>query len=90
METVGIRELKANLSRHLKKVRSGRRLTVTERGHAIATIGPVETRADLDWLHELVAEGRAHWGGGKPSGSRNPPVVAAGKTVSAAVLEDRR
>jgi prevent-host-death family protein len=90
METVGIRELKANLSRHLKKVRSGRRLTVTERGNAIATIGPVETRADLDWLHELVAEGRARWGGGKPAGSRNRPVVAADKTVSAAVLEDRR
>jgi prevent-host-death family protein len=90
METVGIRELKANLSRHLRKVRSGARLTVTERGNAIATIGPVETRADIDWLHELVAEGRAHWGGGKPSGSRKPPVVAANKTVAAAVLEDRR
>ncbi len=90
METVGIRELKSNLSRHLKKVRSGRRLTVTERGRAIATISPVETRADLDWLHELIADGRAHWGGGKPSGSRKPPVIAADKTVSAAVLEDRR
>ena len=90
MEMVGIRELKANLSRHLKKVRSGRRLTVTERGRAIATISPVEARADLDWLHELVVEGRAHWGGGKPSGSRKGPVLPVDKTVSAAVLEDRR
>lgn len=90
METVGIRELKANLSRHLKKVRSGVRLTVTERGRSIATIGPVETPIDLGWLHELIAEGRARWGGGKPSGGRKRPVIAADKTVSAAVLEDRR
>ena len=90
METVGIRDLKANLSRHLKKVRSGGRLTVTERGRSIAIISPIEARAEVDWLHKLVAEGRAHWGGGKPSGSRKRPAIAAGKTVSAAVLEDRR
>ncbi len=42
MDTVGIRELKAHLSRHLKRVRSATRLMVTERGRSIATISPVE------------------------------------------------
>ena len=69
MDTVGIRDLKAHLSRYLKRVRSGARLTVTERGRSIATISPVTTRADLAWADRLVAEGRAHWSGGKPAGT---------------------
>ncbi|MBI2833974.1 MAG: type II toxin-antitoxin system Phd/YefM family antitoxin [Acidobacteria bacterium] len=90
METVGIRELKAHLSRHLKRVRSGARLVVTERGHCIATINPIKTPADVGWAHQMVAEGRARWGGGKPVGCSRPVPVAPGRTVSAAVLEDRR
>lgn len=89
METVGIRELKTHLSRHLKRVRSGVRLLVTERGRSIATINPVEVSADVDWAHQLVAEGRAHWNGGKPTGVKRPATIA-GKTASSIVLEDRR
>ncbi len=90
METVGIRELKTHLSRHLKRVRSGARLLITERGRSIATITPVEAPADVGWAHQLVAEGRAHWDGGKPTGCRRPVSIAPDRTVSAAVLEDRR
>jgi len=89
METVGIRELKTHLSRHLKRVRSGTRLLVTERGRSIATINPVEPPLDVDWAHQLVAEGRANWNGGKPTGARRPATVR-GKTASSIVLEDRR
>ena len=89
METVGIRELKAHLSQHLKRVRSGARLMVTERGRSIATISPVDTPADVVWAHRLVAAGRAHWSGGKPVGSLRPVRVAGGRPVSDAVLEDR-
>jgi prevent-host-death family protein len=89
METIGIRELKTHLSRHLKRVRSGARLLVTDRGRAIATITPMEAPPDLDWAHQLVAEGAARWNGAKPSGDRrSPPVV--GKTAASIVLEDRR
>ncbi len=89
MDTVGIRELKTHLSRHLKRVRSGARLLVTERGRSIATINPVDAPADVDWAHQLVAEGHAHWNGGKPTGSRRPANIT-GKTASSIVLEDRR
>lgn len=89
METVGIRDLKAHLSRHLKRVRSGTRLMVTERGRSIATINPVDTPADVAWADRLVTEGRAHWSGGKPAGSSRPGRPTAGRTVSDAVLEDR-
>lgn len=89
MNTIGIRELKTHLSKHLKRVRSGAHITVTERGRSIATISPVETPVDLAWAQRLVAEGRAHWSGGKPAGSARPVPVTAVRTVSSAVLEDR-
>jgi prevent-host-death family protein len=89
MERVGVRELKASLSRHLRRVRAGAHLVVTEHGRAIATISPVEQRADIAWAHRLVAEGRARWLGGKPTGATHPPKVS-GRTVASIVLEDRR
>jgi prevent-host-death family protein len=89
METVGIRDLKAHLSRHLKRVRSGVRLAVTERGRTIATISPVESRTNVDWAHQLVAEGRAQWNGEKPKGAARPPKLSR-KSAGAVVLEDRR
>jgi len=89
METVGIRELKTHLSHHLKRVQRGERLLVTERGRSIATISPVDPPADVDWAHHLVADGRAHWNGGKPTGAKRPAKIM-GTTVSSIVLEDRR
>ena len=64
-------------------------LAVTERGKPIATLVPVEERDDLAWLHRMVAEGRAHWSGGKPTGSKNPP-RNTGRLLSDIVIEDRR
>ena len=56
MDTVGIRELKAHLSRHLRRVRSGARLLVTERGRVIASLDPVEAPHGLEWAgHHLYA-----------------------------------
>jgi prevent-host-death family protein len=86
---VGIRELKTHLSRHLKRVQAGERLLVTERGRSIATISPVNAPADVDWAHQLVADGRAHWNGGKPTGAKRPATIT-GNTASSIVLEDRR
>jgi prevent-host-death family protein len=90
MDTVGIRELKAHLSRYLRRVRAGARLLVTERGRTIAVINPVEAPADVQWAHQLVAEGRARWGGGKPTGARNPVKLKGKRSASSVVLEDRR
>ena len=88
MQTVGIRELKARLSRHLRRVQRGERLIVTDRGQAIATLGPLEEAARPAWLTHLVAEGRANWNGGKPVGlSRR--VKTHNVRASTAVIEGR-
>jgi prevent-host-death family protein len=90
MDTVGVRELKSGLSRYLKRVRAGARVTVTERGRPIATIAPVSLPDDLKWAHALVIGGRAQWAGGKPAGATRQKPTVSGRSVSAAVIEDRR
>ena len=54
--TVGVAELRQNLSRYLRRVEQGERLIVTERNRPVAELGPPATSgADLD---RLIAEGR--------------------------------
>jgi prevent-host-death family protein len=89
MNEVGIRALKAQLSAHLERVQAGVRLTVTDRGRAIATIVPIRTMKDPAWARRMVAEGLAKWGGGKPVGL-HPRVQSKGTPTSRLVIEDRR
>jgi prevent-host-death family protein len=57
MNTVGVAELRQNLSRFLRRVEQGERLIVTDRNRPVAELGPPpSTGADLD---RLIAEGRA-------------------------------
>lgn len=54
--TVGIAELRQNLSRYLRRVERGERLVVTDRNRPVAELGPPPaTGAALD---RLIAEGR--------------------------------
>lgn len=55
-ETVGVAELRQNLSVYLRRVKRGERLVVTDRNRPVAELGPApSTGPDLD---RLVAEGR--------------------------------
>lgn len=54
--TVGIAELRQNLSRYLAMVAKGERLTVTDRNRPVAELGPPPTEASA--LDRLIAEGR--------------------------------
>lgn len=89
MQTVGVRELKAQISKCLRRVRAGERLTVTDRGQAVAELVPVSTPASLDWVHAMVAAGEASWAGGKPTGLARR-IKSGGKPASQMILEDRR
>jgi antitoxin (DNA-binding transcriptional repressor) of toxin-antitoxin stability system len=48
MIRVGIADLKAHLSQHLRKVRSGRTLTVVDRDTPVAQIFPFDAEAPLE------------------------------------------
>jgi prevent-host-death family protein len=54
--TVGVAELRQNLSRYLRRVERGERLVVTDRNRPVAELGPPpSTGSGLD---RLIAEGR--------------------------------
>ena len=56
METIGIRELRQNASRHLERVKAGESITITDRGEPIAVISPL-TSTDI-LRQRLITEGR--------------------------------
>lgn len=55
-ETVGIAELRQNLSVYLRRVAEGERLVVTDRNRPVAELGPPPTTGAA--LDRLIAEGR--------------------------------
>jgi prevent-host-death family protein len=52
--SVGIRELRQNLSRYIERVKAGESLTVTERGREVARLSPAGPKDSP--LARLVAE----------------------------------
>jgi prevent-host-death family protein len=55
-DSVGIAELRQNLSAYLRRVREGERLLVTDHNRPVAELGPVPSAGP--GLDRLIAEGR--------------------------------
>lgn len=89
MGSVGVRDLRDNLSEYLRRVRQGELLVITDRGKPIGELGPAAGGRSVERVRALVRRGVASWSGGKPKGLLRPP-RARGGLVSEAVLEDRR
>lgn len=56
MTTVGVAELRQNLSKYLRLVGRGERLVVTDRNKPVAELGPPPSTGQA--LDRLIAEGR--------------------------------
>jgi prevent-host-death family protein len=87
MEEVGVRELKASLSRYLSKVKDGGTIVVTERGRPIARIVPV---AIPEHIAGLIARGTVTWSGKPFHPPKKPFTLKPGPPVSDYISEDRR
>jgi prevent-host-death family protein len=61
-DRVGIRELRQDLDRYLRRVRAGERLIVTERRQPVAVIEP--SVDETDPLERLIGQGLATRGAG--------------------------
>lgn len=89
MDSVGVRELRQNLSKHLARVKAGESLIVTERGREVARLSP-SGPADSP-IARLVAERGATLPRadllGLAAASANPPAEGP---PSADVLEELR
>jgi antitoxin (DNA-binding transcriptional repressor) of toxin-antitoxin stability system len=55
-ETVGVAELRQNLSRYLRRAERGERLLVTDRNRPVAPLGPPPSSGAA--FDRLIAEGR--------------------------------
>lgn len=89
-DRVGIRELRQDLSRYLRRVRAGERLVVTERGRPLAVLAPWAEDGD-DALDRLVAGGRVRRGTGGllAVGALERPVSRAAGEALAKEREER-
>lgn len=94
--TVGVRELRQNLSKYLTRVKKGETLTVTERGHEVARLVP--SRPEIDPYDLMLAE---KFGATIPKGHLTEAIdrlLAEGRlgcgapsgTTDAILAEDRR
>jgi len=89
MIAVGIRQLRDRLSHYLRRVKTGERLVVTERGKSVAVLSP-PAQKDIDQrVDAMLRGGVADWSGGKPRGSRRPGRVK-GPSMAQTVIEGRR
>lgn len=74
---MGIRELKNNLSRYLRRVQVGERVLITDRGRLVAELRLPESDGDIDQPHmakynRLVREGVIRPGSGGDPFARIP------------------
>jgi prevent-host-death family protein len=85
---IGIRELKAHLSAHLRRVKAGAVLIVAEHGKPICRIVP-EGIPESVRVEHLLQTGLIAWNGRK-LGKHTPEARPEGKkTVADLVIEDR-
>jgi prevent-host-death family protein len=88
-DRVGVRELRQDLSRYLRRVQAGERLIVTERGRPVAELAPWADTTDP--IDRLIAAGRARRGGGRLLSVKpvDRPVSTAGTDALEMEREER-
>ena len=85
MISVGIKELKANLSAYVKQVQGGEEVVITDRGREVARVVPIS--AGRQGVNELLTSGKARWAGGKPKGALG--IRLRGEALSDTIVEER-
>ena len=86
--TVGIRDLKAQLSKYIQQVKAGETVIITERGKPIGRLVPSEPTTEAR-LKELEQAGMLAWSGRKLQSSAPMAQTRGDKTVAEMLLEDR-
>ena len=86
---VGIRELKARLSKYLRDAKAGYSITVTDRGKPVGRLVPPDQPLG-DRVESMIRAGLAEW-----NGQRLPPLKPAAKlkgrkSIADLIIEDRR
>lgn len=85
---VGIRELKAELSSHMRSVKTGGTILITEHGNPVGRIVPV-ARTLEERVQRLAESGIVEWNGQRPGPPPPRPKVKGRGMISDLLLEDR-
>lgn len=80
--TVGIRELKAQLSSYLRQVKMGASVVITEHGKPVGRIVPISPSLEVR-LQDLIEAGLADW-----SGQRLSPMAPVAHTRGEQMVSD--
>jgi prevent-host-death family protein len=87
---VGIRELRQNLSKYLRRVEEGKTLRVLDRGRPVAVLAPLPPPNE-SVLDRLIREGKAIPARADPSSLPPPlPAVATGRMTLSEALQEQR
>ena len=86
--TVGVRELRQNLSVYLEKVKQGTRYTVTEHGHVVAELRPAS--AVDNPIQRLINEGVATPAKRSIRDLPRPTIRWKGKKALSKILDELR
>jgi prevent-host-death family protein len=85
---VGIRDLKARLSRYIRAVKSGTTIVVTERGKPVGRLTVIQSSPGAR-IAELAKAGFLQWNGRKFRPRKASPVARGNTTVADLLLENR-
>jgi prevent-host-death family protein len=87
--SVGVHELKTQLSKYLRQVKAGRTIVITEHGKAVGRLVPAEQSVE-EKMQSMVKAGLAEWNGKKLKPMKPVARVKAGHSVAQMIIEDRR
>jgi prevent-host-death family protein len=88
--TVGVRELRQNLSKYLRRVEAGETLEVTEHGRSVAVLAPLPP-ANESIIDRMIREGRARPAKGDLRDLGPPlPALPPGQKTLSEILEEQR
>jgi len=87
--TVGVRELKSQLSKYLRQVKAGRTVVITEHGKAVAQLSPAEQTVE-EKLEAMRRAGLIRCPGKKLKPMKPVAKVKEGYSVAQLIIEDRR
>jgi len=88
-KTVGVRELKAQLSGYLKEVKNGRTIVITERGRPVGRIIPSH-EPPAETMQHLVRAGEMSWSGKKLQAGRPIAKLRRGRKMIADIVVENR
>jgi prevent-host-death family protein len=88
--TVGVRELKARLSKYLRQVRSGQTIVITDHGQVVGRILPAVDQPITERLRLLQEAGLMTWNGETLKTIQPPAANHTQHTLSDLVAEMRQ